>query len=464
MNYVEQDLRERRVVFDDQRDAVARLEVVAVVGDLDDLAVIAGRWLKIADRGSKIADRAIARKEIFNSRSSILDPRSSILDPRPSVLRLRCRRLVNAGHEEREDAALARRADDANFAAQQPRDLAADREAEPRAAVFAAGRPVGLLEGLEDDSLFFERNADAGVADRKGDHLVGFPERLSRVIAATFGQADVEQDAPLVGELECVREEVLENLLQSLRVGVDGRRQVRRAFDRELQPLVRRQLVEADVELLDDLVERRVDGVYHHHPGFDLREVEDVVDQREQVGAGRADRLGELHLLAGQIALDVFGELAREDEHRVERRAQLVRHIGQEFGLVFRGQGELYGLLLQARARLLDLEVLGLDLRVLPGELFGLLLKLLVGVAKFFTLHAQPLFRFAQRERLLFESFVGLLQLVLLALQLGGELLRLDQEPLGPRVGLDGVDDDADALGQLVEEGDVSFAEAVERR
>jgi hypothetical protein len=39
--------------------------------------------------------------------------------------------------------------------------------------------------------------------------------------------------------------------------------------------------------------------------------------------------------------------------------------------------------------------------------------------------------------------------------------LRLDQQPFSPRVGLDGVDDDAYALGQLIEEGDVSFAEAV---
>src|SRR5262249_50986763 len=171
----------------------------------------------VPDRGPGIWDRAIARKPHLSFRSSIPDPRSS-------VLRLRRRRLVNAGYEEREDPALARRADDANFAAQQPRDLAADREAEPRAAVFAAGRPVGLLEGLEDDSLFFERNADAGVADRKGYHLVGFPESLGRVIASTFGQTDVERDMPFVGELEGVREEVLENLLQSLRVGVDVRR------------------------------------------------------------------------------------------------------------------------------------------------------------------------------------------------------------------------------------------------
>src|SRR5215470_13107785 len=49
-------------------------------------------------------------------------------------------------------------------------------------------------------------------------------------------------------------------------------------------------------------------GVYNHHSGLDLRQVEYVVDQREQVGAGRADRLCELHLLAAQIALDVFGE------------------------------------------------------------------------------------------------------------------------------------------------------------
>src|SRR5262245_19716543 len=78
-----------------------------------------------------------------------------------SPLHLRDSRLVDAGQVEREDAALARRADDANFAAEQPRDLAADREAETRAAVFAAGRSVGLLEGLEDDPLLFDRNADA---------------------------------------------------------------------------------------------------------------------------------------------------------------------------------------------------------------------------------------------------------------------------------------------------------------
>src|SRR5262249_15934041 len=102
-----------------------------------------------------------------------------------------------------------RRADDANFSTQQLRDLAADRKAQPRAAVFTAGRPVGLLESLEDDPLLFDRNADAGVADRKCDHLVGMVERLARVIASAFGHLDVERNVTSFSELEGVREEVL---------------------------------------------------------------------------------------------------------------------------------------------------------------------------------------------------------------------------------------------------------------
>ncbi len=66
--------------------------------------------------------------------------------------------------EQREGAALADGAGEADFAAQQARDFAADGQAQPGAAIFAAGAAVGLLEGLEDDLLFLRRDADAGVA------------------------------------------------------------------------------------------------------------------------------------------------------------------------------------------------------------------------------------------------------------------------------------------------------------
>ena len=51
-----------------------------------------------------------------------------------------------------------------DLAAEKPRDLAADREAEAGAAVLAARGAVGLLEGLEDDALLVLGDADAGVA------------------------------------------------------------------------------------------------------------------------------------------------------------------------------------------------------------------------------------------------------------------------------------------------------------
>ncbi len=135
--------------------------------------------------------------------------------------------------------------------------------------------------------------------------------------------------------------------------------------------------------------------------GLDLREVEDVADEVEKIGARRVNGAGELDLLAGQIVVRILGELLAEDQDAVERRAQLVRHVGQELGLVFGGERQLRRLFLQRAARLLDLLVLALDVDVALGELLRLLLQLLV----------------------------GLLQLALLVLQLAGELLRLLEQP-----------------------------------
>src|SRR3712207_7893602 len=50
-----------------------------------------------------------------------------------------------------------------------------------------------------------------------------------------------------------------------------------------------------------------------------------------------------------------------QDQQRVQRRAQLVAHVGQELRLVLRRQRELRGALLERDPRLLDLGVLELD-------------------------------------------------------------------------------------------------------
>ena len=134
----------------------------------------------------------------------------------------------------------------------------------------------------------------------------------------------------------------------------------------------------------------------------------------------------------GQVAVGVLAQLVGQDQQAVERRAQLVRHVRQELGLVLGGQRELLGLFLERLARLLDFLVLALDLLVLVGE--------------------QP--------RLLLQLLVGLLQLLLPALQLLRERLRLLEQVLGPHVGLDRVEHDADRFGELVEERLVRRVEA----
>ena len=148
------------------------------------------------------------------------------------------------------------------------------------------------------------------------------------------------------------------------------------------------------------------------------------------------DRLGELGLLGGQVAVGVLRELVGKDQQAVERRAQLVRHVGQELGLVLGRERELLGLFFERLPGLLDFLVLAFDFLVLMGEQPGLFLQLLV----------------------------GLLQLFLAALQLLGQRLRLLEQIFGAHVGVDRIEHDADALGQLVEEGLVRGVEALERR
>ena len=73
-----------------------------------------------------------------------------------------------------------------------------------------------------------------------------------------------------------------------------------------------------------------------HLASLDLRQVEDVVDQSQQVPAGAFDLLQvfdrRLVVLVGGVLLQNFAVA----DDRVERRAQLVRHVGEEarFGLV----------------------------------------------------------------------------------------------------------------------------------
>ena len=69
--------------------------------------------------------------------------------------------------------------------------------------------------------------------------------------------------------------------------------------------------------------------------GFDLREVEDLVDDRQQVLATQPDRLGHFALLAIETGR---GHQIRHADDGVHRRADLVTHVRQELGLGLSGR------------------------------------------------------------------------------------------------------------------------------
>ena len=109
-----------------------------------------------------------------------------------------------------EAAAVARLALDPDAPAHQFDQLRGDGQAEPRAAVAARRRRVGLHEGAEDLPLLVGRHADAGV--RHG-------ELRDRAVSRQHGPTrDVDDDLALLGELDGVADQVDDDLAQSARI------------------------------------------------------------------------------------------------------------------------------------------------------------------------------------------------------------------------------------------------------
>ena len=80
----------------------------------------------------------------------------------------------------------------------------------------------------------------------------------------------------------------------------------------------------------DDVLELEVHATRRQLAGLDLREVEDVVDDAEQVLAGALDLRDVVALLGVERGLE---RQVRHADDRVHRRADLMAHVGQEVGL-----------------------------------------------------------------------------------------------------------------------------------
>ena len=72
-----------------------------------------------------------------------------------------------------------------------------------------------------------------------------------------------------------------------------------------------------------------------HATGLDLREVQDVVDDRQQRFAADADRVDEVALLLGERRIE---QQAGHADHAVHRRAHLMTHVGEELAARLHGR------------------------------------------------------------------------------------------------------------------------------
>src|SRR5690349_14621710 len=115
--------------------------------------------------------------------------------------------------------------------------------------------------------------------------------------------------------------------MQTLRVGCQMARQGWVKFDIERQVFALRHVPEVAIERIAEAHEGDFFGLNGNRAGLDLRKVENVVDQVQEVGAGRIYVACKLDLLWQQVAGGVLGELLTENQNRVERRPQFVRHV-----------------------------------------------------------------------------------------------------------------------------------------
>ncbi len=148
------------------------------------------------------------------------------------------------------------------------------------------------------------------------------------------GHHDPQHDLAALRELERIRQQVLQDLLEPLDVGPERGRNVRRDLDAERDLVHGRDLAERALDVVLQLGEPLLIDIQRDRAGLDLGQIEHIVDQRQQVVACRMDRLRVFDLLGRQVARRVVAEQLREDQQAVQRRAQFMRHVREELGLV----------------------------------------------------------------------------------------------------------------------------------
>jgi hypothetical protein len=215
------------------------------------------------------------------------------------------------------DRALARLARHCHVAAHHTCELARDGEPEASPAEALGRRRIGLHEFLEQFALLFGGHADAGVGDSEIDPVATVSQHPART----------QCHLTLFGEFAGIAEQIEQDLSQPHRV-YSQCAEVFLGFDDQLVFVLLGELARGIDDLVDQRSELQALRVELELPGLDLGQVEYLVDEAEQVGAGgihSAQRF--LRLLSAETRRVSTHHLGEPDDG-VERGAQLVAHAG----------------------------------------------------------------------------------------------------------------------------------------
>ena len=240
---------------------------------------------------------------------------------------------------------------------------------EPGALETARKAAVDLGEGVEQFRQAGLGDADSLVANTDLDELLvaveGGRENVRRPVAGEVADlvarnalgAD-QYAAAMRAELHGVRQQVVDDLLGLAHVQVQC---IQPVLDVEFQPdPLPCGLFANDAQTVgEQAVQVHWLQLERHHSRFDLGQVQDVVDQRQQVLPAAEDVADVFALVAVHLADHSVLQGLRETDDGVQGRAQFVRHGRQELGFHPAGVHELDVLFLERLFEAVPLAVAG---------------------------------------------------------------------------------------------------------
>ncbi|KFB73137.1 MAG: hypothetical protein AW09_001621 [Candidatus Accumulibacter phosphatis] len=204
-----------------------------------------------------------------------------------------------------------------------------DGESEAGATVLARRRGVGLFEGLKQSRALIVGDTDTGVLDL---------EAHQQFVILLFEQSGAQGNPTVVGELDRVARVIEQCLAQPRRVAAQAQRHGI-TFEVDPQALAACRFADDRRDAVENRREMEIRAFHLQSAGFDLGQVEDIADDGEEVLRGAVDLVESLGLCRRRSGTP---QKVRQADDGVQRRADLVTHVGQERALrLVRGLGRL---------------------------------------------------------------------------------------------------------------------------